>query len=132
VRTGAIVLCGWGAALIGVAALGVLVFGLDALPAALLGSAGAASVASGVVAGVLGRCRARPLTDEAPRLLVDSSLATFALVAGFVNAVVGAGAVGASFFWPGVGLMALGAGGLVRERLATRRVMRDLERGGAS
>jgi len=128
-RTGLVPIAGWGAALIGITLLGVLVFGLEALPAALLASAGAGAVLSGLVVGLLGRRRPRQLTDGTPRLLVESSLATFAVAAGFVVALVGAGAVGSAFLWPGLGLMALGLGGLVRERRAARAVLRAVDDG---
>lgn len=125
-RTGLIPLCAWGTGVAGLALLGVLVFGLDALPASLLGGAGVCGILSGLVAGWLGRRRERPLAGGTPRLLVDSSLATFAVAAGFVVALVGAGAAGQAFLWPGLGLMALGLGGLVRERRAARTVLRSL------
>lgn len=127
-RTGAVVLIGWGSGLLAVLVLGIFGFDLDALPAVLLGCAGAGAVLTGVAAGIAGRRGSRPLTDAAPRLLVDSSVATFAVAAGATVALVGAAAAGKAFFWPGVGIIAMGMGGLVRERLAERRATRRMRR----
>lgn len=127
-RTGAAVLIGWGCGLLAVLLLGLLAFDLGALPGTLLACAGAGSVLGGVAAGVAGRRDFERPADERPRVLVDSSVSTFALAAGSTTALVGAAVAGKAIFWPGVGIMLVGMGGLVRERLAERRLRRSLPR----
>jgi len=121
VRSGVLPLTGWGIAVAAIAALGAAVFGLDLLPALLLAGAGACAAAAGVAAGIAGR-RGRA---DGPELVVRGSAATTVVVAGVACAVVGAAAAGPAFLWPGLGLIALGAGGLVREWRAGRRMARE-------
>jgi hypothetical protein len=127
-RTGAIPLTLWGLGLLLVALLGVVVFDLGALPAALLAGAGAAAVLTGAAAGLDGRrhAAARGEPQPAVEVLPRSSLATVAMAFGVTVALVGA-VVGQAILWPGVGISALGAAGVAREQRAARRV---LARGG--
>ena len=124
-KSGVVPLVGWGVALAAVAALGLFVFGLGALPTALLAGAGALAVAAGLAAlRAEGR---RPRADAVgrPELLLEASVATTALATGVVVALVGAAAAGSAVLGLGLGLMLLGAGGIVRERRAGRRLLRD-------
>ncbi len=124
-KSGVLPLAGWGASVIAVAVLGATVFGLQTLPTALLAGGGALSVAVGVAA--LGRERRRPraVQAEEPELLVLGSVATSALAFGVVIALVGAAAVGPAVFGLGAGLVVLGAGGIVREQRAGRRMLHE-------
>jgi hypothetical protein len=124
-RTGWLPLAGWGAALVAIALLGTIGFGLDALPTLLLAGAGAGSVATGVAVGVAGRARPDEADGDRPELLVRGSASTTVIVAGLAAALVGAAAAGPAFLWPGAGLIVLGLGGLVREWLAGRRLLRE-------
>jgi hypothetical protein len=119
-RSGATPLLGWGAALIVVALLGVLAFGLQALPTLLLAGAGAASITTGAAAGVAERRRA--LRSPGPDLLLRSSAATLVLTVGATLAFVGLVVVGTALLWPGVWLAVAGTGGMVRELRAARRL----------
>jgi hypothetical protein len=121
VRSGAIPLVGWGLALVAIAVFGTAVYELDLLPTLLLAGAGAAAIALGAVAGVT---RRRSGAGE-PELLVRSSAATLVLTFGATLAFVGLATVGPGVTWPGVGLMIAGAGGLLREARAARRLRRD-------
>jgi hypothetical protein len=118
------VLAGWGAAVVAIAVLGGAGFGLDLLPALLLGGAGAAAIALGAGAGLARRRRARGPAAPGPELLVRSSAATLVLTFGATLAFVGLVGVGPGVMWPGVGLIAAGAGGLLREARATRELRR--------
>jgi hypothetical protein len=128
VKTGVLPLVGWGAALLAIAALGAVVFGLNVLPAGLLAGAGAAAIAVGLVAAVAGGPRRAAAGDGTELLLVGSAATTVAAV-GATIAVVGWAAGGPAFTWPGVGLCVLGLAGVVRERRAERRLLREGERG---
>jgi formate-dependent nitrite reductase membrane component NrfD len=121
VRSGAIPLAGWGLALVAIAVFGTAAYELDLLPTLLLAGAGAAAIAVGAVAGVT---RRRGEARE-PELLVRSSAATLVLTFGVTLAFVGLSTVGPGVTWPGVGLMIAGAGGLLREARAARRLRRD-------
>jgi hypothetical protein len=125
VRSGLVPLVGWGVALMALSLFGALVFDLDALPAGLLAGAGALAVAAGLAAGVAERRRPRSEHYGDPEVLLLGSAATTAAVIGVAIAVVGATAGGPAFTWPGVGLAVIGAGGIVRERRATRRLLEE-------
>jgi hypothetical protein len=118
-------LSAWGAALLAIALLGALVFGLDALPALLLAGAGACSVAAGLAVGIAGRRRPHLADRDGPELRVRGSVSTTIVAVGVTTALVGGAAAGPAFLWPGAGLIVLGLGGLVRERLAGRRLLRE-------
>ena len=124
-RSGWLPLTAWGAALIAIALLGVLVFDLDTLPALLLAGAGACSLVSGLAVGVAERRRPHLDDREQPELVVRGSAATTIVAAGVTTALVGSAAAGPAFFWPGAGMIVLGLGGLVREWLAGRRLLRE-------
>ena len=123
-RGAALPLAGWGMAVIAVAIFGTAVYALDLLPTLLLAGAGAAAVASGAAAAVAERRRARAGADA--QLVVRSSAATLVLTGGFTLALVGLASVGAAVTWPGIGLMVIGAGGLLREARAARRLRRGM------
>jgi hypothetical protein len=97
----------WGLGLIGVAALGVLVWDLDALPAALLAGAGLAAIVASLIAVIPWRRLVAPRRD--------SSGASLAIAFGLTLVVVGF-ALGSAFLWPGVGVVVLGTIGLLGER----------------
>jgi hypothetical protein len=121
-RSGWLPLTAWGCALVAVAVLGATVFGLDVLPTLLLAGAGAAGIAVGL--GVAAGAR-RGTPAGVPRVEVRGSVATSVVAVGVAVALVGAASAGPAFFWPGIGLVVLGLGGLVRERLAERRILRE-------
>jgi hypothetical protein len=118
-RSAAIPLAGWGAALVAIAIFGAAQYELDLLPTLLLAGAGAAAIAAGAAARVLERRRARP---RGPELLLRSSAATLVLTFGATLAFVGFAFVGPGVMWPGVALVVVGAGGLLREHRAARRL----------
>jgi hypothetical protein len=121
-RSGALPLLGWGAALVAIAALGALGFGLDALPALLLAGAGAAcAVTAGAVALAAGHERGAAAADV--ELVLRSSAATLVLTVGATLALVGGLVVGPALLWPGAGFVALGGAGIVREQRAARRLL---------
>lgn len=122
-RSGVIPLAAWGGTLVAVALLGTLAFGLEALPTALLAGAGVGSILVGLAA--LGGERRRPRNADRRELLLENSVATTTLAVGVVVALVGAAAAGPAVFGLGAGLMLLGAGGIVRELRAGRRLLRD-------
>lgn len=126
-RTGLVPLASWGIALIVIALMGRLVFGLTALPTLLLAGAGAGSVGTGVASSFTRRRRAKRPSEEGPHMDPELSLSAVAVAAGGSLALVGVGAGGAAFFWPGLGLAALGAGGLMRETLAGREELAALD-----
>jgi hypothetical protein len=115
----AIPLAGWGATLVAIAIFGAAQYDLGLLPTLLLAGSGAAAIATGVAAGVAERRRARP---RGPELVLRSSGATLVLTFGATLAFVGASFVGPGVMWPGVALVVIGAGGLVREHRAARRL----------
>jgi hypothetical protein len=122
-NSGAIPLAGWGAALVAIAVFGAAAFGLDALPALLLAGAGAGAIATGAVAGLAARRRGRGRgAAREPELVLATSAATLVLTFGATLAFVGIATVGAGVLWPGVGLVIAGAGGLLREARAARRL----------
>jgi hypothetical protein len=118
-RSAAIPLAGWGAALVAIAIFGAAQYGLDLLPTLLLAGAGAAAIATGAAAWVAERRRARA---RGPELVVRSSAATLVLTFGATLAFVGAAFAGPGVMWPGVALVFTGAGGLLREHRAARRL----------
>jgi len=124
VRTGALPLMLWGLGLVVVVVLGVTVWDLSALPADLLAAAGVAAMLTGAGSWLSTRAgRTPPLEEpEGTEVLPRTSLATVALACGLTLVVVGL-ALGQALLWPGVGVVALGAGGLLRERLAARRLL---------
>jgi hypothetical protein len=124
-RSGWLPLSAWGAALMAIALLGVLVFDLDTLPALLLAGAGACSLAAGLAVGIAERRRPHLDDRERPELVVRGSVATTIVAVGVTTALVGGAAAGPAFLWPGAGMIVLGLGGLVRERLAGRRLLRE-------
>jgi hypothetical protein len=115
----AIPLAGWGTALVAIALFGAAQYDLGLLPTLLLAGSGAAAIATGVAAGVAERRRARP---RGPELVLRSSGATLVLTFGATLAFVGASFVGPGVMWPGVALIVIVAGGLVREHRAARRL----------
>jgi hypothetical protein len=119
----AIALGGWGAALVAIAIFGAAQYELDLLPTLLLAGAGAAAIAAGAAAGVAERRRARARARR-PELLLRSSAATLVLTFGATLAFVGVAFVGPGIMWPGVALVVAGAGGLLRELRAERRLRR--------
>jgi hypothetical protein len=119
VRSAAIPLAGWGAALVAIAIFGAAQYELDLLPTLLLAGAGAAAIAAGAAARVVERGRAR---GRGPELLLRSSAATLVLTFGATLAFVGLAFVGPGVMWPGVALVVVGAGGLLREHRAARRL----------
>jgi hypothetical protein len=122
VTTPAIPLIGWGAFVIAIAIFGTVQYELDLLPTLLLAGAGAGAIATGAAAGMAERRRTR--RPAAPELLLRSSAATLVLTVGVTLLFVGAASVGPGVMWPGVGLMIAGAGGLLRETRAARRLRR--------
>ena len=118
-RTAAIPLAGWGAALVAIALFGAASYGLGLLPTLLLAGAGAAAIVAGAAARAAERRRPPP---RAPELVLRSSAATLVLTVGATLAFVGASFVGPGVMWPGVALVVVGAGGLVREHRAARRL----------
>ncbi len=118
----ALPLAGWGIALVAIALFGAAQYELDLLPTLLLAGAGAAAIVAGLAAGVAERRRAR--APFAPQLVVHSSAATLVLTFGATLAFVGIASVGAGVMWPGVALVIAGAGGLLREARAERRMRR--------
>ncbi len=118
---------GWGLGLLALTLLGVLAFGLELLPAALLGGAGAAILLTGLGAAVAERRAPRHKSHAEHQLLLSGSAATVVLAMGVTIALVGLVGAGAGYFWPGIGLSVLGAGGIVREVLAGRRLLADTE-----
>jgi hypothetical protein len=119
-RSGAAPLVGWGLGVIAIALLGALAFDLGALPALLLAGAGATCAVVGGAAWLAERRRPRPGRAD---LLLRSSAATLVLTVGGTLAFVGAVVVGTALLWPGIGLVAVGASGLVRELRAQRRLL---------
>jgi len=126
-RSGAVPLLGWGTALITIALLGTLGFGLQALPALLLAGAGAACATTGAAAAVAERHSA-----PGPDLLLRSSAATLVLTVGVALAFVGLVVVGPAVLWPGAWLTVAGVGGLVRELRAARRLRRGARAHGST
>ncbi|MGI8660220.1 MAG: hypothetical protein ACR2LH_04185 [Thermoleophilaceae bacterium] len=124
-RTGLVPLVGWGIALIVIALLGAIVFDLSALPTLLLAGAGAGSAVSGAWSALAGRRARRDGASVDP----DVSFAAVAVVVGGSLALVGLGTGGTVFLWSGLGVVALGVGGLVRELLAERRELAVLPDG---
>ena len=125
--SGDVALLGWGSALIAIALLGTTVFGLAPLPTLLLSGAGAACVVVGALTRIAER--RRPRIAGKPDVLLRSSAATLVVTAGATLVLVGAAIVGPALLWPGVGFVIAGAGGLVRELRAQRRLLRDARRG---
>ena len=128
-RSGVIPVAGWGAAVVAVALLGTIVFGLEVLPTALLAGAGTLAVVVGVAALTEERRRPRVDAGRRPELHLEGSVATAALATGVVLALVGAAAVGSAVLGLGAGLALVGAGGIVREVRAGRRLLRDGQEG---
>jgi hypothetical protein len=118
-------LAAWGAGLIAIDLLGILAFGLGALPAGLLAGAGAGSVATAVLAVAAASARA---PDPRADVLTLGSAATPIACAGIAVAVFGAAAGGEAFTWPGVGVAVAGLVGVALERRAERRLERKAGR----
>jgi formate-dependent nitrite reductase membrane component NrfD len=118
-KSAAIPLAGWGIALVAIAIFGAAQYDLGPLPTLLLAGAGAAAIAAGAAAGIVERRRTRA---REPELLVRSSAATLVLTFGATLAFVGFAFVGPGVLWPGVALVIAGAGGLLREHRAARRL----------
>lgn len=89
------------------------------LAPALLSTAGVVSALIGL--GLM--LRRTEGIDRARRAVVDQSMATAVLAAGLAMLVLG-GAVGRWMDWIGIGVVALGIGGVVRETLALRELRR--------
>ncbi len=129
-RSGALPLGGWGAAVLVIAGLSAAIFGLGTLPTLLLVAAGTAGIAVAAVAFLAERRSPRAAQHAAPELLLESSVATTALATGVVVTVAGAVALGEIVTGVGLGLAAIGAGGVVRERRAGRRLLARAHAGG--
>jgi hypothetical protein len=131
VRRAAVVLLAWGAWL-GMLTAVQLAFagvrphsvGLHPIEYWMLGGASGACLATGLVLWWLDARRARRPEPRA-RLLFDDSAATVTVACGLALALLGAG-FGLWLVLIGAGVSALGAGGLVREALARRRLRRRL------
>jgi hypothetical protein len=117
VKTGALPVMAWGLALVLVAVLGIVVWDLPALPADLLLGAGGAAILTGAGSWLAARTGAGGGMDTLPA----TSFSTVLVACGVTLAVVGL-AIGQAFFWPGVGMVALGLGGLIGEHRAARRL----------
>lgn len=117
-------LAGWGLGLMALALLGVLAYGLELLPAALLGGAGLGILLLGLGAAVAERLMPRHRRHGEPVLLLTGSAATVVLAVGTTVALVGGVTAGQGYLWPGAGLVLLGAGGIARETLAGRRLLK--------
>jgi hypothetical protein len=119
VRGGALVLAVWGSLLVLNAVLMAAVFRENPTSVLLLGGAGAACVLVGAGLWVVRR-RAPGEDPDAARRVTDVSMA--AALAGAALALMLLGSqYGAWLVLIGGGLLALGLGGLVRERHAERR-----------
>jgi hypothetical protein len=116
-------LAGWGAALVAIALFGAAQYELDLLPTLLLAGAGAGAIAAGAAAAVAER-RAAPRRGRR-EVVVRSSAATLVLTFGATLTLVGAASVGPGVMWPGVALVVVGGGGLLRETRAARRLRRE-------
>jgi hypothetical protein len=123
-KRAAVVLLGWGGWLGALTAV-QLAFapvhprsvGLHPIEYEMLGGASAACLLAGLALWWLD---ARRGELERPRALPDTSLAAACLAAGLALALLGAG-FGLWLILIGAGIVALGAGGLVREQRARRR-----------
>jgi peptidoglycan biosynthesis protein MviN/MurJ (putative lipid II flippase) len=117
VRRAAFVLLGWGAWLGALTAL-QLPFDPRGIELVMLGGAAAACLSCGLVLWTLERRRSGPPAEVA--LAPRSSVAAATLACGGALALLGAG-FGLWLILIGVGLAALGAGGLARELRGRRR-----------
>jgi hypothetical protein len=124
-KSGLTPLVAWGAAIVALAVFAGTVFDLDALPAGLLAAAGVLAMLTGMAAGVAERRRPRQEHYGDPEVLLLGSAATTTATIGVTVAIVGATAAGPAFTWPGVGLLVIGLGGIVRERRAARRLLAE-------
>jgi hypothetical protein len=118
-RRAAIVLLGWGVWLGALTVLQV-VFAPKPIQFSIPAVASAACVTAGLVLWALDTRRGQV---ERPRLITDSSLATVTLIVGLAVALLGAG-FGLWLILIGVGITALGFGGIVREQRARTRTLR--------
>jgi hypothetical protein len=112
VRSGPVVLLGWGLLLLVHTAL-QFAFGTDQTQVALLGGAGTACV----VAALAWWRAARWPPPDTPRVLPDLSVPTVMVAIGLAAALVGA-ELGPTLVAAGGGLAVLGLAGIVRERRA--------------
>jgi hypothetical protein len=129
VRRAAIVLLGWGTWL-AVLSAAQAPFGPRTIEVEMLGSSSAACLLAGSLLWLLDTraARARQQRQEPQATervaLSDSSVASAGLVCGLALALLGAG-FGLWLILIGAGVIALGAGGLVREARARRRAIGD-------
>ncbi len=112
-RRAAVVLIGWGLWL-GVLTAVQAAFAPKLIQFSIPVIASAACVIAGLALWVL---EARQGQQERPRLITDSSVATVTLIVGLAVALLGAG-FGLWLILIGVGITALGFGGIVREQRA--------------
>jgi hypothetical protein len=123
VRSGWFPLVPWGLGVVVVAVAGRLVFDLEWLPFLLLGGQGLFAAAWGVATALVDRRGHRPFAAEDPHVVVEGSLATVAATVGLSLCLMGLLAVGQSFTYPGLLVLAFGLGGLAREARAERRAL---------
>ncbi len=107
-RSALLPLTGWGAALIAIALLGRLAFGLQPLPSAVLAGAGLLAVAVGVGDRLRGSAR-RP--DRAVRVSTSATLVAVGLVVALVCLI----AFGVAVAGAGIAVAAIGGVGVLRE-----------------
>ncbi len=117
-RRGAVVLLGWGA-LLGLATAVQTPYHPTTIEFTLLGAASAATLLAGLV---IWRLDARSRREQAGdwRAVTEESFATLATVAGFALVLLGGG-FGLWLTLIGAGVLALGLGGLLRERRGRMR-----------
>ncbi len=134
-KRAAIVLLGWGAWLGALTAVLLPFTGerprsyaVHPIEYWMLGGSSGACLAAGLVLWRIDarrRARAAAAAGEPPRLIPDDSLAAMTLASGLALALLGAG-FGLWLVLIGAGVVALGAGGLLREGRARRRTLRRL------
>ncbi len=124
----------WGALLVGNTAIMWSVYSPDAASVALLGGGGVAMILAGAGAWFAGRVRgiAPDADHDRSRPVPDLSVATVWTALSLVGLVLAA-EMGIWLAYIAGGMLALGLGGLARERLAVRRERETAEsrRGGS-
>jgi hypothetical protein len=123
VKTGWFPLVPWGLGVVLVGVFGRVVFDLEWLPFLLITGQGLFAAAWGVATALVDRRGHRPFADDEAQVVVEGSLATVAATVGLSLCLMGLLAVGQSFTYPGLLILAFGLGGLVRESRADRRAL---------